>query len=1699
MSDGSQVGRLDDGLSASSDGLYSLGGRPTSKRRRSRKTARLLGAGAAFLVFTALIIVIIWVIRRPREGNLTLVGARAPANLTVPANPSGWNALEALKQEVTDRGGIAGYLSFVAPKMHLRQDPRWLDSPNDWDDLLLDKFGDEKTAVFYLDLPGFADGDGAYLLTGNGGKLRVAKVLETLGTCEWLKGKNVVLLLDATKVQADWTRTLHNDFAHALSALDPEIKKNPKLVVISASDENQRSWVSEEWRKSIFGQKVLEGLQGWAVGDNKRVTALDLYNYVLDGRGKQCGVTGWVAATHDARQTPVLFPSGDEGKARAKGMGLTTVDTAPAGAPKPDPADRTALLAGTWAEHDALRTRNPRPESVCPHLWAEYRQTLLRCEELAWLGRDDEATALRDKKLSDLKKKIENAYDLGLTSSGNSLAMPRAFANPPPKPDGELEQQFQAVWDGKKRWDEVEKAAPGRGDLRAVFGDWLLGQVVKDRSAAAARTRVSTANEAFRTVSIDTNDWPAEALFLAMLERHLRKDKAPPEELPGAITLRRRAERAALAVGVPDDEPDREPESASSERVYRWIAVDVEKADQYRRLGEDCLFVEDAAYAPKAKDYFAKAAAGYGEAEKKAAVARRALAARDEAFSDLPHYSRWLSRSGEAGEQELVALWAEAHRIDELLQSDNPDLKTGSELDRAGRSVSDGLKAARENFVSHCAKLEKDSASLPDRWLKVEEALAVPLAAAGQRARLRARLQKIARELNEKSINGELVGKPPDQGKADQQAREAERRERAMAQAVLGSRVNAQTGEAIAAAWQQKADALKRPDQEATPPGGGPKYETLARAERECRQIDGALVPDLKTDPADALRRLRARDLLRWLAQRTLRDQWWGEPPDDDHPYYKVAGRKYLDDAGKQLGPDLKALAEQRPADAPGLDRELSPTAKPGFYVVWGGGSQYQAHKDGKRVSLKITGDPEIKLPYKLEVGLPGAAPANEDAALPVGLPVAWVEADPSKLPDSFQKDIDQRHVRRPRELNAPGQGSAAEVGLPALELQNPYPLHVLINPEKEPFAGKKDSAELAMHALYRGRTAEAPTALAIEPAADSVIYQHPVAYASGVAVIPGHPLPAPPQGMMVIVLDFSESMTKKTATGRTRQEEAVKALDAVLAKLPEGTVVGVLVFGQKENVGEGFGPAKMIQVLHPPRPWKDGQRDGLVADAKRLTPAYGTPLAHAIYVAKKQLFEKARVKYPAEAKAGQTLLVLTDGDDNTFDKDKKDGLLKTEAKDIPEFMKEEFDDEDIAINLVLFEASPVEHESALKQFEGIERLKRRQGEIYGKEKPVSAEALADKLKYALGLYPSYRISDHGRRVVPWDIERARAPEELNVARQPAWYFVKPGGYDIASKFDLKNRQRVWLEPGESLLLKLAPGGFDRASLDDIDRKGRARERSGPWRLTVLANEVQVLQESQGSHYLLAALENLTATDKGENVATSRPKEVWFELKGAADARPPAGFRWGGLPAVFAPSWELRLPHQPDAARLTVWFSDGPAESVGVWKDDGSVPDLAQPLPLTVPLANGERAEVQLSTARLTVVNSQGKDEKQVCLIVRAAYKADSPLFARLPNLDPTVAGYEHHYYARGGDGRYTGIFWFGGLSEKDVARRAAKLRLVAVESLKKEGPGNRMIVLTDEQLGKATLTNNGPEELNLTDILRKYAEKHPAEKDDNR
>ncbi|MCE9532393.1 MAG: hypothetical protein K8T89_14925 [Planctomycetes bacterium] len=256
-------------------------------------------AGGLIGCLAGLVWFALW-LRVPPPAHFILVTADDPDDWTFPHNAYG-------------RAGVTDLTASTNDPISRRGTPRLDEIRKLSRGRLLgwaDKLGEirEPTVVVCFSLHGGNDPEGPFLFPGDvsgnfADRLRLKSVLERLATLPAKKHK--CLILDVTSSPAfPGQGVLHNDFASGLLALESQIKGIPNLVVIASSGIDQRSWTSPEWRRTVFGHFLREGLHGQAdVDRDNRLTVAELFKYLAPN------VAAWSRDHRAALQVPLMLPS----------------------------------------------------------------------------------------------------------------------------------------------------------------------------------------------------------------------------------------------------------------------------------------------------------------------------------------------------------------------------------------------------------------------------------------------------------------------------------------------------------------------------------------------------------------------------------------------------------------------------------------------------------------------------------------------------------------------------------------------------------------------------------------------------------------------------------------------------------------------------------------------------------------------------------------------------------------------------------------------------------------------------------------------------------------------------------------------------------------------------------------------------------------------------------------------------------------------------------------------------------------------------------------------------------------------------------------------------------------------------------------------------------------------------------------------
>ena len=340
------------------------------------KRVKVLLAVTSLLTVVVGVVVVLLLLRHTDPPRLVLIGAGYETNLAVPHNVYGKRGLGDLKEWADEHNKNHGSDAKNAIDVH--QDE--LLAEGDPFAKALKGCNSKKVVLFVAVHGGTSASGGDYLIANNANPrdgLAGYTMDKALAALEQLpKDTKKLLILDTTQVNADWNLgLLHNDFVRTL-ANDPRLKNIPNLIVFCASDENQRSWVSEEYGRTIFAHYVVEGLKGAAdANDDGLLTAQELIDYV------QHKVESWVRHNRGDVQTPrVIDPNN-----LAKDMDLVPVERS--AYKEPDPAQLPAVhaapeLLAAWKQREELANAFPQPMTYTPHLWRQYHDALLRYEQL---------------------------------------------------------------------------------------------------------------------------------------------------------------------------------------------------------------------------------------------------------------------------------------------------------------------------------------------------------------------------------------------------------------------------------------------------------------------------------------------------------------------------------------------------------------------------------------------------------------------------------------------------------------------------------------------------------------------------------------------------------------------------------------------------------------------------------------------------------------------------------------------------------------------------------------------------------------------------------------------------------------------------------------------------------------------------------------------------------------------------------------------------------------------------------------------------------------------------------------------------------------------------------------------------------------------------------------------------------------------
>ena len=1616
---------------------------------------KIVIASFMLLLVTGGVVWWLWLLHRNDPPRLVLIGAGYETNLTVPPNVYGKNSFgdftkwadDYNKQHPGDREHA----------MDVRQEELTAEGGDPFEKNLKDC--KSESVVVFVSVHGGASPaqGGAYLIPNNASPKNnraLYKMDKALAALSQLDGKTKkLLILDTTQMTADWDLgMLHNDFVRSLKSL-LEAKKISNLVVFCASDEDQRSWVSEDYRRTIFAHYVMEGLRGAVKkdNDNGELTAQELIVYVQEK------VENWVRHNRDDVQQPLVIDPEHVAKSMVipSGNPKDYIATEPENLPA---FKQPAKLTEAWEQRDALANSFPHPVTYTPHLWRQYHDALLRYEHLLRAG-DELNAANLSQTLGKLVSDIRQSQRLEYAALTATLTMPTALgASLSDQDEQKLQKEFNTLWTAPASTPE---------DFGRMLKEWQDGindpwlkQLGRIRVVAMLLTRATDAN--FQRVCkilprVDDSllpRRPAEAHFALMLQTHVPKENRT--QMVASLSTRLHAEQAAL--GLPHlggEKRALDKYTPYSEQLLPWIRDDMARADKARRLREDLLFAsakEETRLGAKLDDSDKL----YSKVQEQASVVHTALHLRDQVLADFPYYSRWLAGKSLADlppteEKRWLDTWDNTHELCRLLDASNRDIEALKVQTNKIHFEELGVLFTEEYML-------KTPSATPKNWHRLHELLSVPLIPAGYRSERLAELADVGQKLNiQTNKTAAQTGVTGVTGRGPQEAAQIQGR---FALHLLGNKHSVseavdpiiarpggdwqtslgQAGDKLGEAFNDQIHKLYEDTDKSSSAPLDDAAPLLRAAAVKVRLAPGAAVAAWAgLDPVGENRRVQMYELMKWQGERTFADFWAAWTEDElRNPYYRAAADLYVTAAQALVTKGNSTLTPvQQAARVKGLAQlQVDLAASDQIELRWRDGKTYKA---GRPDPLNITDEETVRRGFCLVCG-----PTTPD-----GFPVVWQNLDEKSILKP-EKESDLEHHALDHIPRKPDE----------------EPIEYTLRPERPAkLSFVKQQTKYGVQGFYRGRSFTQDTTVTLNNLPEIVSFAPQMPSSGRIALVASkedYDRFAAENSELVIVVDYSGSMGGVDGHPEIipRITRVLDALEVCLKKVPRGVKVTLLTFSLKGSDEDDCG----VQVQWPKAPWDPATLKDKMDGLRHLTPFGNTPLVLATVEGLRQFTEGFS--------GAKTLLVLTDGGDNKYEtRDAK--TLKTDPKSMAQCLQKYFKKDDVALNVIGFETKNLQFNNPA-EYKGLEQYKEAIKTINGVFLPVEqGEDLAKELGKQL-LQIRFDI-DEGSGKLPPGLKHAEGyPISANTSTGVKFWVqpLTPGTFNVVIQTNRLRReivtQRVEVGGGESVVLKLArkpdKSGYYmtretyadsetiKALRHEVPRQEipRKDDNDKTWVLTVPQNQVIDNKVTVDGLQMMVSLEERDAKPIGPKnlVTTTWPHFVWFRtsIPGEVNKTVP-GLRFFPLANYPAPCYRLDYLHWPDRAapKLDIWWNDRklPEGDVVIPENDQPVTQLIEQ-PVTVQSKVVVESVVQQKLP-LVLQPDDKAPTKVDCLIVRLRYPPDQgPFFVQLPQ--GKYDGAEHRFYTEAG--KYTGIFW--NVSETTV-KELKSLTVYSVAGVLKE------------------------------------------------
>jgi hypothetical protein len=1531
------------------------------------------------------------------------------------------------------------------------------------------KAGKQNTeSIFFIGMPGHADEvKGAFLWVIPPGadaplpehKLYVSDLLDRLH--KDLPNKRKVLIFDCTQTASSWLHGMaRNDFARGLKSLENKIAGMKNCMVVCASSEDERSWVSPERGLSIYAHYFLHALRGGARHEDKRsrVSLKDVHLYTVDQVDK------WAKANRGMPQTPFLLPANQIDAADA--ITMATVAGDPPRPPEPVKRDPLVDLRGQWDTWYTL-AREAVPETVAPHAWRRYTELLLRLEQLHWLGASsDDVNAVTDalKKLKGDIRQAEVALDQKDTLIADLVAGPLVDLEKQVK-DTEARSLLEEIWKRKaeharaksneeklkvdqalaepvQKWTALQNRVKNDRALTLFGWRWVAERFQEEADVAAAEGVCKHLED---TLALSTR--PADIHLLRMLYRDCQQGPwtrvlEKQDLLKRVIKLRRTAEQVAWR-GAGQGRVESLTHVA---HVYPWIRRDVESADEQRRSAEDLLFDAHSESWAKAGNYAQEAEKLYARAAQVAQAVLEAEQLRDRAFARLPYYSRWLADCRDQAFDpstldRLVTLtettWGLAHELSRQLavtpDTDNPPVPN---TDKLKQNLTE-LAAALHKLVSERAVAGGEAQA--SSWHALDSLLSMPFyydafpgnadkaksdQALSRRAEILQKLRHSSYTLASNWQQPDQVGTVPVPFKAEDQAR----RQLRLALASFGTDAirDAKNG------LSTLPDLTWSVDRQV----GSDRDENLRLANKLGQywsglyQVIGGVKHEGAKAAQDALGQTGTVGSLpgaeRWFARAAqltrLLDPGTREPPEAasqkpplqvenwyrTHRFLLWQARRTLADGWASLIPGaVPAHSVQTAEQQKHLAQEVikgligdSTPLKTGWYAAV---KEIEPHIKPPALSMQLTG-----------VTRPGQLLVTDEETIKLnyavqqeprqGYPVVrmWSTAIG---PDTGYKKLRLATLQFPDQPSAFSQTEAKG----AVTWVSPV--------------GRQDAAsappadcQLRSMTLYRGHYFQNDTTqVSFETIPRLHWTRKPATETPGLVVFGNA---GAYDGQVHILFDVTLSMGKPLArSSQTRIDAASKALEQVLRELPNGVDLSISVFsalGDQPVIKPRA--AGCTELIYGPKKWDKQDLNRVmqkIPDEKRLLEYRGelTPLVRALHETLFPTGSQDRVVQSEQTRL--TILMITDGMDTT-------NLPVNLPKHTDEAIAKTLLDSriDVELHVLLFALSEeelvgpkfaeerlrLEHLNRLNSdsIRGLFRpddrsVTRTPPRLWGNLRDT--EALARALTDTLR--PRITVGNDQKDI-------AKIPVTLDTDSQWNLFHFPENKTDIGP-FTVRTstaNQRVTVRPGDRLGLRLERAGrgqlFTVPSFTEIYPKLEPDKKGDGYELTLISQTPTPLGRGNSLDLRVALEKPNRKPDPEHTLQMARPTLAWFTLDPLEKHSGKVSLSVTNVSGQLAPLWEIKGWNWPAApGKLNPVSDPAPYKLQAYWLNGvipPRVPSLLE-IPRLSDLANSKvmlPQSIEGVTVHEPVIREYPPNSRRKWLYVRCTHPPEEPVLLQL-------------------------------------------------------------------------------------------------------